>query len=149
MKQLPGAFASRRRDVLEVEPAGELQHAWSARRRCAEAGDVAERAAANGRVRVGQNRVIEYVERLEANLESRLLIYVECAEDAGVDVGLSGPAERVAGKIAEGRRSNLRGRLEFVVGGLHGVGEGLWIEPCLAAGNSGVVRSPVVAAQLV
>ena len=70
----------------EFEAAAELERA-----RGAKGGDVAEGAAADGWVRVGENGVIEHVERLEANLERGLAVDVEPAEDAGVDVGPPGP----------------------------------------------------------
>ena len=78
---------------LEVEASTELQHARSAWRRGAEGRDIAERSAAYGRIRVGQDRVIQRVERFEANLEGGFAPYMEVTEDAGVDVGLTGAAE--------------------------------------------------------
>jgi len=69
----------------EVEAAAKLQHPWGRWRSCAEAGDVTEGSSAHRSVRVYQNRVIERIERLKANLESRFTIHVERAEHAGVE----------------------------------------------------------------
>ena len=108
---------------LEVESPRELQDARGTGRRGAKGGDIAEGASTNGYVRVGENRVIQHVERLETNLKSGLPPHGEGAEDAGVDVCLSRPGELITHCVAERWRNNLRGRLEFIVGGLRRVDE--------------------------
>src|ERR1700743_91824 len=78
---------------LEVEASTELQHARSGWRCGAEGCDIAECSTAYGRIRVGQDRVIQHVERLEANLKGGFAPHVEVTKDAGVDVCLTRAAE--------------------------------------------------------
>jgi hypothetical protein len=132
----------------EVEAATELKHAWGRWRGAAEAGDVAERSGAHGRVRVGENCVIQRIERLKANLESGLAIHVEGAEDAGVDISDSRTTERVTRGIAKDGRNDFRRRLGGRIRGLRRIGERRWIEPCPATGNRSVPRGSVVPTQL-
>src|SRR5277367_1468540 len=134
--------------TLKLEVPGKLKHARSRGRGRAKAGDVAERTATHCHVRVGQDRVIKDIECLEANLERRFLIDGERAKNTGIDIGWTGTAESVASGVGKDRRSNLRWRLESVVGGLHRVGERCWIEPRFSARNGGVLRGPIMPTQL-
>src|SRR5271163_503014 len=70
-----GVRVARAKIALELKAATELQHTRGLRRGGAEAGDVAECSSSHRRVRVSENGVIQYIERLEANLELRLTIY--------------------------------------------------------------------------
>lgn len=89
---------------LEVEAAAELQRTGTLRRRVprAKAGDIPESSTTNRHVRVGcKYRVIEKIERLEANLELAFAVYVDGPEEACIEDRHSGSAELVAPGVGQ------------------------------------------------
>jgi hypothetical protein len=114
---------SRRRLQLEVEATAELQGSGGSK-----GGDVTEGPASNdcvGGVGAGSElRVIQQIERLDANLKLALTFDVEPAEDACVDVGDSRAAELVSVRVAEVRRQDCSGGLASSVRRLNRIGEG-------------------------
>ncbi len=130
-------------DKLEVEAAAKLQ-----RTPAGDACDVAERSATHCCIGVAKQRVIGYVEALDANLELALAIQVESPEHAYVSIRLSRSAELIAVGVREDRRDDRRLCLGRCVRWLGLVGEGCRVEPGLAARYRRVAGRAVVAANL-
>ena len=99
------------RSRLEVDAAAELERACGTGVVAeGEAGDVSECSAANGYVGIADEfRVVEQVERLDANLEVAFTVDLEAARDACVDVGNARSAEFVAASVAKDWRDHARG----------------------------------------
>src|ERR1700744_6193723 len=93
----------------EIGPSTELKCARREWRIRPKAGDVTKRSTTHCRIRVGvQNRMVQYVERFNANLELALSPHMESAKDAGIHVGHAGAAELIAMCIAKARSNDRR-----------------------------------------
>ncbi len=97
----------------------------------------------------GELRVIQQIERLDANLELALTVDVEPANDTRIDVCHSRSTELIPMRVAEMRRNDRRWVLGCRVGWLDRIGEGCRVEPGHAAGDSTITGRAVVAAELV
>ena len=67
-------------------------------------------------------RMVDHIERFDANLELAFTVELEAARDACVDVGNTRSAEFIAAGIAKVRRDHARGHGTIDVTGRAGVG---------------------------